>query len=225
MPIFTYAVVAFTVIVSLIGFSNDKLFQKGSFSIAALNEKREYHRLFTSQLLHVNFVHLAFNMISFYSFSESLEIRYGLKIVAVIYLYSGIGGDLLAWAIRRKQPTYQAVGASGAVSGIIFASVFLQPEASMIIFPLPVPLPSWLFAILFMLVSLYGIGRGHSNIGHEAHLGGALTGIIWALLYNPQIVSEHTLLLSGLTIPVLIMLTLFLVKPNLIAKKISSGGE
>jgi membrane associated rhomboid family serine protease len=214
MPIFTLSVIILTVTVSLIGFSNESAFKKGLFSIKAIIKEKEYYRLMTSQLLHVNLMHLVFNMFSFYSFAEALELTFGLKLTAAIYLYSALGGDILALLIRRKQLNYTAVGASGAVSGIIFSSVFLLPDIKIIIFLIPIPLPSWLFAILFMVISLYGIGKGTSNIGHEAHLGGAFTGIVWALLYNPNIISDQTLLLISLTLPVIILIIIFIKNPK-----------
>lgn len=212
MPIFTLSVIIVTVIISLIGLSNESVLKKGLFSIKGIIKEKEYYRLITSQLLHVNLVHLGFNMFSFYSFAETLELSFGLKLTAVIYLYSALGGDILALVIRRKQLNYTAVGASGAVCGIIFSSVFLFPDIKIFIFFFP--LPSWLFAVLFMVISLYGMGKGTSRIGHEAHLGGALTGIVWAVLYNPGIISNQTLLLLSLTIPVIFLIILFIKKPD-----------
>ncbi len=214
MPVFTLSVIIITVISSLAGFSNEQVFKRGLFSVKSVTREKEYYRLITSQLLHVNYIHLAFNMFSFYSFAETLELLFGMKLTAAVYLCSALGGDILALAIRRKQSHYTAVGASGAVSGIIFLSVFLLPDIKIFLFLFPAPLPSWLFAILFMAVSLYGMGKGTSHIGHEAHLGGALTGIVWAVLYNPDIIHDRTLLLFSLTVPVIILIILFIKKPD-----------
>jgi membrane associated rhomboid family serine protease len=216
MPLFTYSVIIITVISSLIAFSNEPLFKRGLFSTKSIIKDKEYYRLITSQLLHVNLVHLGFNMFSFYSFAETLELTFGLKLTAAVYLYSALGGDMLALLIRRKEPDYTAVGASGAVSGIIFSSVFLLPDIKIFMFLIPVPLPSWLFAVLFMGISLYGIGKGTSRIGHEAHLGGALAGIVWALLYNPEIINDRPLLLFSLTVPVILLIIIFIKKPGFV---------
>jgi membrane associated rhomboid family serine protease len=209
IPVFTYAVICLTVLVSIAGFTNQKLLEKNVFSIQAIIKKKEIYRLITSQLFHVSWVHLTFNMISFYSFSVSVENTFGITLAAAIYILSALGGDMVALLVKRKNLKYSAVGASGAVCGIIFASIFLLPGGSIIIFPLPIPLPSWVYAVLFMIISLYGIGRGATQIGHEAHIGGALTGMALAVAYRPSIVYQNSLLLVGLTVPVIIILIYF----------------
>jgi len=211
MPVLTYGTIALTVIVSFAAFYNSNLFEKYSFSVSAILQDREYHRVITSMFLHINWVHLLFNMFALYSFGAPIESRFGVKIMLVIILYSAVAGSLLALAVNRKKPGYKAVGASGAVCGVIFASIFLLPGGSVIVFPVPVPVPAWLYGVLFMVISLYGIGRGGSNIGHEAHLGGALAGIAWAVLYEPSIIEKNAALLAGLTLPVVILLLYFIV--------------
>jgi membrane associated rhomboid family serine protease len=210
LPIFTYSVIAVTVIASLIGFANKSIFEKSVFSVGAIIKKKEIHRLITSLFFHVNLIHLFFNMFSYYSFGASIEKYFGIKLAIILYIYSALGGDGLALLIRRKNLNYTAVGASGAVCGVIFASIFLLPGGSIIVFPLPIPVPSWVYAVLFMAISLYGIGKSSSSIGHEAHIGGALTGIIWAVLYKPSIIYSETLLLAGLTIPTILLLIYFI---------------
>jgi membrane associated rhomboid family serine protease len=214
IPVFTYAVICLTVITSIAGFANQRMLEKNVFSIQAIIRNKEVYRLLTSQLFHVNWIHLIFNMVSFYSFSVSIESAFGPMLTAAIYLASALGGDIVALLIRRKDPDYSAVGASGAVCGIIFSSIFLLPGGSIIIFPLPVPLPSWVYAILFMAVSLYGIGRGATRIGHEAHIGGALAGMAVAVAYMPSILHQNGLLLAGLTLPVIIILIILLKTKN-----------
>jgi membrane associated rhomboid family serine protease len=210
IPVFTYAIICLTAITSIIGFTNQKVLGKNIFSIEAIIKKKEIYRLVTSQFFHVNWSHLAFNMISFYSFSASIENTFGPEFAAAIYLMSALGGDIVALLIRRKNLHYSAVGASGAVCGVIFASIFLFPGGSIIVFPLPVPIPAWMYAVLFMAVSLYGIGRGSSPIGHEAHIGGALTGMALAAIYRPSVIYQNSLLLAGLTVPVIILLIYFI---------------
>ena len=210
IPVFTYAIIGLTVIVSIVGFTNQRILGKNLFSIRSIIRDREIYRLLTSQLFHVNWVHLIFNMLSFYSFGISMERAFGPGLPAAIYLSSALCGDMVALLVRRKDPNYSAVGASGAVCGIIFASIFLLPGGSIIVFPLPVPIPSWAYAILFMAVSLYGIGRGETRIGHEAHIGGALAGMALAVAYRPSIVHQNGLLLAGLTLPVIIVLIILL---------------
>lgn len=209
-PYATYAIIAVTTVVSIIGFGNRTFFEKNLFQVRAILRGREFYRLATSQLVHANWAHLLFNMISLYSFGELMERRLGPGLVAALYASGALCGDLLALAIRRKNLDYSAVGASGAVCAVIFASIFLLPGGSIYILPLPVPLPSWMYAVLFMVVSLYGIGRGGSLIGHDAHIGGALAGIAGAIVYDPSVMFRDYVLLAALTVPVIILLIYYI---------------
>jgi membrane associated rhomboid family serine protease len=210
MPFVTYGIIAVTSVVTIIGFSNRPLFDKCIFSTRGILQNKEVYRFITSQFFHVGWAHLLFNMFSFYSFGLIMEQNFSHGLVAVIYLCSALAGDFVALAIKRKNFNYSAVGASGAVCGIIFSSIFLLPGGSIFILPFPVPLPSWVYAILFMAISLYGIGRGGSYIGHEAHIGGALAGIACAILYRPSVMHQEYILLFGLTVPVILLLVYFI---------------
>lgn len=206
MAIFTGGIIIATGLISLYGFRNRTSYEGSIFSVQAILVNRQYYRLITSQFFHIDWAHLIFNMFSFYSFARHVELIYGIPITALIYFGSAIGGDLLALALNRKNLHYRAVGASGAVCGMIFASIFLLPGGSVIVFPIPVPIPSWLFAILFILATIYGIGRQQSDIGHEAHLGGALSGVIGSILITPDILYKDYLLLIAVVMPVIIFL-------------------
>ena len=209
-PVFTYAAIAVTTIASIVGFSNKSVMEKSVFSVGAILRDSQFYRFLTSLFFHVNWMHLIFNMISLYSFAVSIEQILGSWLVASLYLASGLAGGVLALIIKRKDPNYAAVGASGAVCGVIFASVFLLPGGSVMILPIPVPIPTWAYALLFVAISIYGIGKGTSFIGHEAHLGGALCGVAGAVLYRPEILQQQYLLLAGVTLPVLALLVYFI---------------
>ncbi len=204
MPLATYSIIAAVSLVSLAGFASERLYQGLIFSVERILRRKEFYRVLTSQFLHADMFHLAFNMISFYAFARGIESAFGFHIVIVIFFGSAVAGDILALALKRNHPGYRAVGASGGVSGIIFASIFLLPGGSVIVFPLPVPIPAWVYALLFILATVYGIGRGGGDIGHEAHLGGALAGLCVTGLLFPAAVISQPLLLAGVTVPVLI---------------------
>lgn len=212
-PYVTYAIIAVTTAVSILGFGNRSLLEKNLFSVRAILRNREVYRLITSQLFHAGWAHLLFNMISLYSFADLVERNYGPALTAVVYLAGALGGDITALAIKRNRMDYTAVGASGAVCAVIFASIFLLPGGSIYILPIPVALPSWMYALLFMGISLYGIGREGSMIGHEAHVGGALAGIIGAVAFNPSLVFQSYILLIALTLPVVVLLVYYTLKP------------
>jgi membrane associated rhomboid family serine protease len=216
MPYLTYAVIGLTVFITFLGFNDYEFFEHNIFSVGDILKRGHIHRIISSQFFHADWGHLLVNMFSFYAFADSIELGYGMAALAIIYFGSGIGGDIITLLIKVREPHYRAVGASGAVSGIIFASIFLIPGGSIMVFPLPIPIRPWLYALLFIGASMYGIGKNNDYIGHEAHLGGALTGIALALLLFPAEVLSQKLLLAGVTIPVVLFFVLIIVKPDIL---------
>ncbi|HOP62795.1 MAG TPA: rhomboid family intramembrane serine protease [Spirochaetota bacterium] len=204
----TLTLIAITVLISFSAFQNSFIYEKHHFSVHGILKRHEYHRAITSAFIHADMGHLIFNMFSFYAFAAGLERGYGPYAVAGIYLTGALAGSALSLLIHRKEPGYRAVGASGAVCGIIFSSIFLLPGGSIIVFPFPVPIPAWLYAVIFILASIYGIGRNIGNIGHDAHLGGALAGIAAAYFILPLSVTSRPLLLTAIIIPVVIFFVL-----------------
>lgn len=207
---FTHSILIVTIAVSAFAWKNGRIFESLLFSTRSIRKNREFHRFLTSMFLHTDFGHLLFNMFTLYSFAGYMEPRIGSVSLFVIYLFTGMTGDLLALYMKRHEIDYRAVGASGGVLGIIFASIFLFPGGSVYIYFVPIPVPDWLYAILFIAISSYGTGRSHSSIGHEAHLGGALGGMLCALLIYPKIIVENTALFFG--IPLLLIVSLIVVK-------------
>ena len=202
--LFTYGIIALTSLASYYALSNSSVFEKWLFSIKGIVTDREYLRLLTSILVHSNIGHLMFNMFSFYAFATGIDAAYGHGIIACIYLCSALGGGLLSLLMHRHEPGYRAVGASGGVCGVIFASIFLIPGGRIIVFPLPLPIPAWLYAILFIAFSLYGMKKAFGGIGHDAHLGGSLAGIAIAAIISPYSVASRPFLLAGILVPVII---------------------
>jgi len=182
-------VVVVTVLSSLRGFRDARFAMNHVCDVEAVTRRGEWHRLITSGFLHANLPHLAFNMFSFYSFGSILEYVLGALRMLAVYFASMLGGNLLALALHRNE-TYRALGASGGVSGVIFAAVFLFPGGSVYVFPIPIAIPSWLFAIGFVVVSFVAMRRRADNIGHDAHLGGALCGLAVATLLVPSLPSR-----------------------------------
>jgi membrane associated rhomboid family serine protease len=199
-PLFTYGVILVTIIISAAGFYLQRFYERNLFWVQGISQHREFYRVITAMFLHADWTHLIFNMFSFYSFSRGLETVYGAGMASLIYFGGGILGNLLSLVLHRNEPEYRAIGASGAVSAIIFASIFLLPGGKIIIFPIPLPLPSWVFAFLFVGISIYGIGKNRDNIGHDAHLGGAMAGTAIALFFSPEIIFRDTWLILGISI-------------------------
>jgi membrane associated rhomboid family serine protease len=189
LAIFTALVVIGTGLVSILGFRDRRVVERFLFDTAAVLGRRQYYRLFTAGLLHADWPHLLFNLFSLYSFARSIELFFGAPAFLIIYVAAILGGNLLALALHRHH-AYRALGASGGVCGVIFASIFLLPGGSVLVFPLPVAIPSWLYAILFIGGTYAGMRRGIGNIGHDAHLGGAIIGLLVTTALHPEIVPQ-----------------------------------
>jgi membrane associated rhomboid family serine protease len=202
--LFTYLVIGITSAVTLYALKNETFFEKSLFSIDAILGSSDYYRILSSIFIHANLGHLFFNMFSFYAFAAGIEMKYGHKVTAYLYLYSGLGAGILSLLLHRNDKNYRAVGASGAVCGIIFASIFLIPGGSIIVFPIPVPIPAWAYAILFVFGSIYATNRVAGGIAHDAHLGGALTGILTAGTIDFEAVAGNGLLLGAVVIPIVL---------------------
>lgn len=195
----TYLILGVTALYTWLAFTRPDLFERMVFRPDRILRQREYHRLVSSALIHVDWIHFAFNAVAFVSFGETLEIIFGTGAMVALYVGSILGGSLLSLAIHRHHD-YSAVGASGGVSGLIFASIFLLPGMEVGLFFLPIGIPGWLFAILFLLYSFFGMRRGRDNIGHDAHLGGALVGLALATLGYPRLVLENPWLFAAVVV-------------------------
>lgn len=148
--------------------------------------------MISSGFLHGGIAHLAMNVLSLYFAGEYLELFYrfqfgwfGIPVFILLYFGSKLGGSFLSLYLNRDKYNYSAIGASGAISGLIFAIVVLDPTNAGKLMGI-LPMPMWLYALLFVAYSLYGIRTNYANIGHEAHLGGALAGLIIASIITPR---------------------------------------
>ncbi|MDT8389913.1 MAG: rhomboid family intramembrane serine protease [Lentisphaeria bacterium] len=193
LAIATLAVLGITTYVSHRAFHNRGMLDAFIFSPAHIIRNKDYHRLITSGLIHADWPHLLFNMFSLYSFGSAIEFAFAPHVFLLIYTSSILGGNLLSLYLHRHHD-YRALGASGGVCGVIFAAIFLLPGGGVMIFPVPFVLPSWLFAILFVLVSFFGMRKQSGRIGHDAHLGGALCGLAVATMIRPGIIAQSPLL-------------------------------
>ncbi len=195
--------IAANVLISIKGFSDEYFFEKYKFWVKGIQSGESY-RMATSAFLHVDYMHLFFNMYALYLFGDIVLNSLGLILFVLVYVLSLLGGSILSLRIHKNQPYYTAVGASGAVSGILYSAVLLYPDMTLMMFPLPIPIPAYLFALGYMIYSIYGMKKNIGNIGHSAHLGGSIAGYISTLVFYPDLLVNHTLitLLIGLPIPI-----------------------
>lgn len=199
-------IIILTVITSIKGFSDNAFFDRLKFNVGAiLGNSRQWDRLISSAFLHGDWIHLFFNMYALYSFSEYLVLRLGVWIYIAIYFLSVIGGGLLSLFIHRRDFHYSAIGASGGVMGIIYAAIALYPSSRIGVFPFPFGIPGWIFGILFMLFSIYGMRNNVGNIGHDAHIGGAIAGLLLMILFVPEVLIKNGLYIGLMILPLFIL--------------------
>ena len=156
---------------------------------------QNYEGLLLSNFSHADGGHLLFNMITLFFFFGSVEAGLGLIGALLVYVVAGILSSLVVIYFQRNNPSYRALGASGSVSGIVFASIVLQPYSSIYLFFVPIPIPAPIFAVAYLAVSTLLLKKQVGNISHEAHVGGALAGFFMAGLMSPR---GFTLLVDAL---------------------------
>lgn len=203
----TIAIIAVNIIVSLRGFSDSVFFDRYKFSIGGIKAGQR-ERTVTSGFLHVDISHLFFNMFTLYFFANVVINGFGPIRFLIIYFISLIGGSLLALFFHKNEPYYSAVGASGAVTGILYAAILLNPNMQLGIMFIPIPLPAYVLGIAYLLYSIYGMKSRLGNIGHTAHFGGAIGGYVITLLFRPDLFVTDTLIVLLLAVPIIILFIL-----------------
>jgi membrane associated rhomboid family serine protease len=206
-------------LISYKGFSDRHFFEKNLFQINKVLQGKEYRRLLLSGFLHADWAHLIFNMISFYTFADSLETFLGPAKFLAIYFASLLGGDMLALIIHKDDPYYRAVGASGAVCGVIFAAIAIFPDIKVGFIFIPVPIAGWIFGIGYALYTIYGIKTNAGKIGHEAHLGGALIGLLTSIILYPEALHTNLQAIALIATPSILFVIILIVKPELLMPK------
>ena len=181
------------------GFNDINFFNKYKFNPSYI-KRGERIRYLSSGFLHVDTTHLIVNMFTFYFFADSVIYRVGEMNFLIIYFASLIFGNILTYRLNKNKLNYNAVGASGAVMGIVYASILLNP--SMTLFFFIIPMPGYLFGIGYLFYSIYSMKKRNDNIGHEAHLGGAIAGFFTTLLISPIVLINNMFTVAVLLIPI-----------------------
>ena len=206
----TSIIIAITAIVTYMGLSNPVFFDKFKFNISSIKAGEQY-RMITSGFLHADWFHFAFNMFSFWSFANFLIQEFSTINFLLIYFGSMVIGSVLTYYIHKEEPYYSAIGASGAVMGIIYCAILLYPENSILLFG-ALPIPGYIFAFLYLAYSIYGMKGKYDNIGHTAHLGGAVGGLLFTLLLMPSLFETRLLFIGILLVPIIVLIYLVKMK-------------
>jgi len=202
--LFLIGLIAINVIISFKGFNDLSFFRKYQFHVGSIRSGEQI-RMISSGFLHVDIGHLAFNMISLYFFAP---VVYGILnnfSFVLIYFASLIFGSLLTMIFHKDDYSYSAVGASGAVMGIIYSAILLDPSLDIYLFFIPIPIPGYIFGIGYLLYSIYGMKAKSDNIGHTAHFGGAIGGYLFTLMKKPSLFMDNTFMVVILAIPIIIL--------------------
>ncbi|MBJ6369441.1 rhomboid family intramembrane serine protease [Snuella sedimenti] len=207
LDLVTIVIIVANVIISYKGFGDFGFFEKYKFNVGAV-QRGEKVRLFSSGFLHVDNAHLFFNMFSLYFFAEVVINLMSVSSFIIIYVGSLLMGSLVSLYFHKQEYHYSAVGASGAVMGIIYAAILLQPGMSLYIFFIPIPIPAYIFGIGYLLYSIYGMKKSLGNIGHDAHVGGAVGGYILTLILAPWLLKTNLFMIVLLAIPIVLLYVL-----------------
>lgn len=209
-------IIVINVAVSYLGFRDPKFFNSWTFEVDRVLKNGEWYRLITSGFLHVSGTHLAFNMITLYFFAGNIESYLGPWAFLIIYFGSLMGGNLFSLFIQRHNDLYRAVGASGAVSGVVFAAIALFPGMKLAFIFVPIPFPAWVYGVGFILYSIYGIRSQRDNIGHEAHLGGAIVGLLIAIAYVPAMLEFNRTAILLILVPTVLFIITIIYRPEIL---------
>lgn len=204
-PPIVLSIIVITALISFLARNENELFLSLEFNMEKV-KKGQFYRLLSSALIHVSLEHLLFNMITLYFFADEVVRVLGVTRFIMLYVASAFTGGLLSLVFHFREDQYRAVGASGAVTGVLYAAILLNPSLKLIILPIPVPIPAYIFGIGYLLYSLYGMRKRMDNIGHSAHFGGAIGGYALTLFWMPSLLETNLNMVVLLAIPVVLLL-------------------
>lgn len=201
----TIIIIAITVIVSLIAFNNREIFRRLAFNAYDIKHYKNSYRFLSYALIHADWIHLFINMMVLYSFGRVVEEYYAMLfgakgILYFILLY--VGGTALStlpsYGKHKDDYTYTAVGASGAVSAVVFAFILFDPLGKLTLFPIPIGIPAIIFGVMYLLYSAYMGKKNIDNVGHDAHFWGAVFGFVFTIILKPELIVRLYSILSNI---------------------------
>lgn len=192
---FTLLIILFTAITSVIAFSNHELLDKLKFNAYSIKHSRQWYRFVSHGLVHADWIHLLINMLVLYSFGNNIveplfkQLFGDLGVFYYLFLYvTAIAiASVRSYEKYKDNVYYNAVGASGAVSAVLFSSIILYPTGKIMLFLIPIPIPAPIFGILYLVYSAYMAKKSRDNVGHDAHFWGAVYGVVLTILFKPAL--------------------------------------
>lgn len=199
LSLVTIVIIAANVLISFKGFNDYSFFERYKFNIGGIR-RGEQIRVFSSGFLHADQQHLLFNMLTLYFFADRVIYELGEFNFLIVYVCSLIMGSLLSFYFHKNEYHYSAVGASGAVMGVLYSAILIDPMMQINFF-----IPGFVFGIGYLLYSIYGMRKRNDNIGHDAHFGGAIGGFVVTLILMPSLFETDLLMIGLLAIPIIVL--------------------
>jgi membrane associated rhomboid family serine protease len=197
-------IIAATILFSFKGFNDVAFFRKFEFHIGSIRAGEQI-RMISSGFLHADMGHLFFNMFTLYMFAPVVINYFGSASFFLIYMASLVFGSLLTLWMHKNDYSYRAIGASGAVIGVLYSAILIDLSMNLYLFFIPIPIPAYLFGIGYLLYSIYGMKAKNDNIGHTAHFGGAIGGYLITLSKEPTMIVDNTFMVVLLAIPIILL--------------------
>lgn len=201
-------------IVSFIGFKDKFLVEQYKFSVSKVRFQKEYYRIITATFFHKNVYQLLVNLLNLYIFGSFLAPIVGMGRFIGLFTIGAVSGTLLTMIIYRNAKQFTAIGANGAVGGIVFAATALQPFTPLSLFGILPAIPLWVFVLVYVVLA-FGIRR-QAGIGYEAHLSGALIAMLSALAMYPVVLSVHLLPILAVALPGVLLLLFLFTRPEIL---------
>jgi len=194
----TLIIIALTCLVSISAFTNRNLFSNMLFNPSIIRTNKEWYRFLTHALLHADWIHLAMNMYVLYMFGGIVEELFMMEFGTIkgevffflLYFISIIASVIPSFEKHKNDFYYNAVGASGAVSAVVFASILLVPQMSLSLMFIPIPIPAPIFGILYLVYCWYAAKNAKDNVAHDVHYWGSLFGVLFTIIVLPSTVPQ-----------------------------------
>ena len=194
----TLIIIALTCLVSISAFTNRVLFSKLLFNAPAIRSNREWYRFLTHALLHADWIHLAMNMYVLYMFGKMVEDIFsdvfglikGEIFFFALYFIGIVASSFPSYEKHKEDHYYNSVGASGAVSAIVFSAILLNPFMSLSLMFIPIPIPAPIFGVLYLIYCRYAANHAKDNVAHDVHYWGSLFGALFTIVVLPSTIPQ-----------------------------------